>query len=248
MSGHLEAAKIQGFYWDKLQYDFNDDTTGATTVIELSFDERVYLILALRYKELFAGAAPSGGGGTPDIPFEIVGHLTQIDTGVINANYMNSRFEKFLKSLESGELSPAERQATLDELHKSFASLTQEEQKYANIFLHDVQNGDAALEVGKTFRDYITLYQSNAKNDQIKRVSTVFGLDEAMLRNMMNLGLTEANLNEFARFDNLKNTVDKQKAKEYFENIEGVTISLKNVNMKVHKLLARFVLRGGEEV
>ena len=44
----------------------------------------------------------------------------------------------------------------------------------------------------------------------------------------MNLGLTEANLNEFARFDNLKNTVDKQKAKEYFEN-KGYPFSLRLV-------------------
>lgn len=248
LNNYLEAAKIQGFTWNNLQYEFRNDTTGATTVIELGFDERIYLILALRYKELFAGATPGGGGGTTDISFEIVGHLTEIDTGVINADYMNTRFEKFLKSLESGELTAEERQATLDELHRSFASLTQEEQKYANIFLHEVQNGDAMLEAGKTFRDYITEYQSKAKNDQIKRISTVLGLDETMLHNMMNLGLTEANLNEFARFDNLKNTVDKQKAKAYFEELEGRALQAFKVNIKVHNLLVRFILSGGDEV
>ena len=44
----------------------------------------------------------------------------------------------------------------LDELHKSFATFTQEKQKYANIFLHDVQNGDVVVDEGKTLRDYIT--------------------------------------------------------------------------------------------
>ena len=63
-----------------------DESDNAYTVF-LIFCERllqaiyedVYLILALRYKELFGG--DGGGGVIPDIPFEIDGYLTQIDTG-----------------------------------------------------------------------------------------------------------------------------------------------------------------------
>ena len=240
----LEAAKIQGFTWSKHRYEFKNPTSRAKIIIELHFDETNYLILLLRYQEMFSG----GGGGGHDVPFEIDIHLTEIDTGVINADYMNSRFEKYLKILENGDLDIEQKQATLDELHKSFASLTQEEQKYANIFLHDVQNGDATLEAGKTFRDYITEYQYNAKNDQIKRISLLLGLDETKLRNMMNAGLNEININEFARFDDLKNTVDRQKAKEYLEQLEGVTIQNFRVNIKVHNLLLRFIVSGGFEI
>ena len=57
-----------------------------------------------------------------------------------------------------------------DELHKTFATLSLEEQKFANIFLHDIQSGDIEPEEGKTFRDYITEYLSKAKDDQIHRV------------------------------------------------------------------------------
>ena len=46
----------------------------------------------------------------------------------------------------------------MTDLHKSFAFLTQEEQKYANTFLHDVQTGDVKIVDGKTFRDYIFEY------------------------------------------------------------------------------------------
>lgn len=53
---------------------------------------------------------------------------------------------------------PATVEETLTDLHKSFAFLTQEEQKYANIFLHDVQTGDVKIVDGKTFRDYIFEY------------------------------------------------------------------------------------------
>ena len=186
----------------------------------MKLNENTYLILALRYKELFDGDC-TGGGGSDSVPFEIDGYLTEIDTGVIDADYMNSRFEKYLKTLKQESADNEQIQQTLDELHKSFATLTQEEQKYANIFLHDVQCGNVIIETGKTFRDYITEYQFNAKNAEIHQISQLLGLDETKLKNMMNSGVTESNLNEYGRFDDLKNSVDKSKAKEYFEKLES---------------------------
>lgn len=94
-------------------------------------------------------------------------YLTEIDTGKIDADYMNSRFDKYLKELNQHQDS-AVIETTLDELHKSFASLTQSEQKYARLFLHDLQSGDAQLTEGHTFRDYINTYKDNAENAQLK--------------------------------------------------------------------------------
>lgn len=240
---YLEAAKIQGFSWDKLKYEFGKGKE--KTTVELNLDENTYLILALRYKEL-----TSGGGGISlgDIPFEIVGHLTEIDTGLIDADFMNSRFEKYLKILKQENADSESTQKTLDELHKSFASLTQEEQKYANIFLHDVQSGVVIIDKNKTFRDYVTEYQSKAKNIEIYNISKVLGLDEEKLRNMMSTSITESNINEYGRFDELKDTVDKNKAKEYFEKLEGTSIPTFRINIKIHNLLQDFIISGGFEV
>jgi len=246
LNNFLEAAKIQGFKWNQLIYEFNHGKGKPKSVIELKFNKNTYLILALRYKELFNGVG--GSGGTGDVPFEIVGYLTEIDTGVIDANYMNTRFEKFLKSLKQDGADNEQFQNSLDDLHKSFATLTQEEQKYANIFLHDVQSGNVVEESNKSFREYITDYQSKARNAEIYTLSQLFGLDENKLRAMMNTGLTESNMNEFGRFDDLKSTVDKDKAKEYFEKLEGVIISPKNVNIKVQNLLQKFIVKGGYEI
>ena len=244
LNAYLEAAKIQGFKWNQLKYEFGKGRQ--KSVIEMKFDENTYLILALRYKELFSGSG--GGGGSWSIPFEIDGYLTEIDTGIIDADYMNSRFEKFLKVLKQEGVDHDQFQQTLDELHKSFATLTQEEQKYANIFLHDVQSGNASMESGKTFREYITEYQFRAKNAEIYQISQILGLDERKLRNMMNSGINQSNINEFGRFDDLKNTVDKNKAKAYFEKLEGTTIPPFKVNIKVHNLLQKFIISGGFEV
>jgi type I restriction enzyme R subunit len=105
-----------------------------------------------------------------------------------------------------------------------------------------------ALDPNKSFREYITEYQNKAKNLEIYNISQVLGLDEAKLRTLMSTNVTEANINEYGRFDELKNTVDKVKAKAYFENQEGTTISPPKVNIKVYKLLQDFILRGGFEV
>lgn len=242
-NNYLEAAKIQGFNWNKLTYYFGKGKSKVT--IEMALDENTYLILALRYKELFN----TGGGGLGgDVPYEIEGYLTEIDTDKIDADYMNSRFDKFIKELKKGNVEPTELQNTLDELYKSFATLSQEQQKYANLFIRDVQTGIANLESGKTFRQYITEYESNAKNDQIKKISTIFGLDESKLRSLMSSGLTEANINEYGRFDELKNTADKNKAKEYFEKLEGKAIPPFKVNIRVHNFLQKFIVENGFEI
>lgn len=241
---YLEAAKIQGFKWEQTTY-LNVETG---EVIEMTVDEKNYLVLVLRYKELFGGGDDSSEGGDEDIPYDLVGYITEIDTGRIDSDYMNSRFEKYMKLLNLEGVSQEELEQAETELHKTFATLSQEEQKYANIFLHDIQRGDVAVSEGKTLRDYITDYLSKAKNDQIHRVAVALGLDEAKLRNIMSLQLNSSNINEFGRYDDLKKTVDKAKAKAYFEKVEGTKIIPPKVNVKVDNLLREFIQNGGFEI
>jgi type I restriction enzyme, R subunit len=242
---YLEAAKIQGFTWKQSTYEFSHGSGKPKTKVDMKLDENTHLVLAMRYKELF-GVIDGGGGD--NVPFDIDGYLTEIDTGKIDSDYMNSRFDKFLKVLKQDDVDEVEMRKTLDDLHKSFAMLTQEEQKYANIFLHDIQSGSAKMESGKTFRDYITEYQSKAKNDQIHRISRFLGVDEKKLRNLMAANVTETSINEFGRFDDLKASVDKAKAKEYFEKLENAKIPPFKINIRVHNLLQEFILKGGFDI
>jgi type I restriction enzyme R subunit len=238
LNNHLEAAKIQGFAWKQSEKETN---------VEVKFDENDYLILALRYKELFSDRDGAGRGG--EIPYEIEGYLTEIDTGRIDAEYMNSRFEKYLK-LKNLNPKPSKElvEEALDDLHKTFATLTQEEQKYAELFLHDIERGDVFVEEGKTFRDYITEYQVKAKDDRIHRIADILGMNEPKLREMMNLKLTEANINEYGRFDSLKDTVDRAKARAYFEWKQGAAISPFKASNLIDEFLRKFLLEGGFDV
>lgn len=237
----LEAAKIQGFKWSISSY--TDDTTQEK--IDVAIDEKTYLILVLRYKELTGGAS---GTGSDDVPYDLVGYITEIDTGLIDSDYMNSRFDKYIKLLNGNGASTEDIEKAETELHKTFAMLTQEEQKYANIFLHDIQRGDVEITSGKTLRDYINDYLLKAKNDQIHSVSVHLGVDENKLRDIMSLKLIESNLNEFGRYDELKQTIDKKKAKDYFEKIEGIKIIPPKVITKADILLRDFILSGGFDI
>jgi type I restriction enzyme R subunit len=168
----LEAAKVQGFKWDTLIYYFDNNARNIT----LNIDEKIYLTLVQRYKELSNGGGGSGGNG--EVPYDISGYITEIPTGMIDSAYMNSRFSKYLKTLAIGD--PLEIEKTLNELHKSFSSLSQEEQKYANIFLHDVQNGDIDFDENKSFIDYIALYQANAQDKQLNPLNN--SVDSSLFR------------------------------------------------------------------
>ena len=240
-NAYLEAAKIQGFQW--LIPSYKDENSGEA--IDMAIDENTYFVLVQRYKEL-GDETPEPGTG--DVPYDLVGYITEIDTGKIDADYMNSRFAKYIKLLhEAGITQEAVAQAEA-ELHKTFATLSQEEQKYADIFLHDIQRGDVRVSEGESFRYYINKYLSEAQNDQIHRVALCLGVDEAMLRNMISLKLNKNNINEFGRYDELKKTIDKEKAKEYFESIEGVKIPQPKVNIKADNLLRDFIEKGGFDI
>lgn len=233
----LEAAKIQGFKWSNLEYEFKESKP--KRLVRVNLDERIYLILVQRYKELSSG--DGNGGGYDDVPFEIESYITEIDTGKIDADYMNSRFDKYRKTLDNGN--PLEIEATLNELHKSFASLTQEEQKFANLFIHDVQNGDVQIDINKTFKEYIIEYQTKEKDEQIRLIVANLGLDESKLRHLMSLSINAQNINDFGRFDELKNSVDKAKAKAYFEELAGAPLPVFKVNMRVDEYLRSLLIQ-----
>ena len=236
-SAVLEAARIQGFAWQQTEYSYEGSST-----VKLVVTQQQYFTLLQRYKEL----GSSGGGGGGEVPFEIDSHISEIDTGKIDADYMNSRFAKYLKVLQSG-YSEA-REATLSELQRSFTSLSQEEQKFAEIFLRDIQRGDVVIDPARSFRDYLTYYQAQAKHREIEAIVKCMGVDVGKLNTLMNTRTTEANLNEYGRFDALLATIDKDKAKAYFTALEGQNIPAFKVNIKAADLLRTFIIQDGFEL
>lgn len=211
-----EAVRVQGFSWDKDTYDVPQED-GSIAVCTVACDEQTFLTLALRYKELAPPNPGSDGNPPDDAPYDLDGYLTEIDTGHIDSDYMNANFTKWLKALTQKGVPPETLETLNKELHRSFALVTQEEQKYANIFLHDVESGNVELEPGKTLRDYITQYQRTAKDDQVDALINALGINRSQLVSIMTAEVTEASINEYGRFDKLCEAADKARARSFLE-------------------------------
>ncbi len=235
---YLEAARVQMFVWDKLEYTFKHNNNSSK--VTLLLDENIYNTLVQRYKELFESEE---GGSIDEAPYDIDTHITEINTEAIDSEYMNSRFKKYIKAINTADAADA-----LDELHKTFATLSQEDQRFAWLFLGDFQRGDVHLEEGKTLREYIAEYKLAAKNDQIHRFAEAIGIDESKLRALMEQTVTEANINSFGRFDDLLSTVNKHTAKVFLEKKSGNVVRPREIGIKIDALVRRFVLTGGFEV
>ncbi len=100
----------------------------------------------------------------------------------------------------------------------------------------------ALAEYGIDIRDYITEYQARAEYTKIKELSGRLGLDEDKLRKLLISKITKANINDFGRFDDLKASVDSEKASNYFEQELGEKLSRIALNIRIHNLLQNFII------
>ena len=117
----------------------------------------------------------------------------------------------------------------------------------AGRFLRDVQRGTVQVDEAKPLRDYITEYMAREKNDRIHRFAQAFGLNENLLREIMN-NYMQGDIIPQGPLDQLKESVDKSLAKAWFEQHEGVAIPAFRINIRIDSLLRQFIEDGGFEI
>lgn len=208
------------------------------------FTESMYHAWLLRYHEL---TQTGEGGGTPDeVPFDINYRLMQKDAKRIDHNYINHNFSRLMLSLEKDD---ADEQIRIkNDLHRSFANLSRKKQDYANMVINDLENGTLIVEEGKEFTDYINEYQERSENRHVTKIGDAFGIDEEQLRLMMHLNITKRNINEFGRFDKLKETADKNVAKDYLEKTLNKKLKMYEVNRTISNTIQDFIHEDGFEL
>ena len=233
LNNYLESSRVQGFVWEQKEYEFDN---GNVTML---FDKVIYDTLLVRYKEIKHGDSD----GREDPGYDIDPYLMSLPTDKIDSNYMNSRFHKYYKLVNEGA-DEETKSAMLNELHKSFATLTQEEQKYAHMVIHDIQNSTLEYDEHKTIMDYISSYVSKAKNDEIVIFVEAIGINEDALRRFLAYHVNVNNIDEFGRFEKLKQEVNLDVAQKYFEKKEGHPIPRRKIHPKVDKVLRDFILYG----
>ncbi len=232
----LQAAQVQGFSWDNDTYHFES----LPEPISVALSEDVFTTLLTRYKEI--GKTDKGSNpDTGDVPFDIDVHITHIDTDRIDADYLNSKFVKYLKALQEG-VQPEVLDALLEELHNSFARLSKDDQRYANRWLHDLQAGDLVPEPGKTVHDYINDYRITERDRQLDRLHERLGVEPALLRKILDAKVSAATINEYGRFDELTTSIDINVAAKYFTQVMGKPVSKFKVRAMVDKLLRSYII------
>ena len=238
MTKRLEAAKMQGFLWEKNEYEFQH-TTGWVKV-KMELDEQTYKILLARYRELFV-KTPGGDGGDDDV-YQLEAYITETGAGTIDAEYINSKFIKFVKNLYTSGPGSEHVKAAQAELHSAFASLDQRDQRTAQRILHDIESGDLRLSPGKTIYDYILDYQKRECDQQIYTLAEATGLNITKLQELISNDTTEQNINEQGRFDALVQTLDKVKAVDFLKKVTGQDVPKRFVITNMSSILRRFIL------
>lgn len=241
MTKKLEAAKMQGFLWEKAEYEFQH--SNGWVKLKMVLDEQTYKILLARYRELFTR---TGGGGSDDDVYQLEAYITETGAGTIDAEYINAKFIKFVKNLYTSGPGSEHVKVAQAELHNAFASLNQRDQRTAQRILHDIESGDLRLSPGKTIYDYILDYQKRECDQQVLTISEATGLNITKFKELISNDTTEQNINEQGRFDELIRTLDKVKAADFLERITGQAVPRRFVITNMSSIVRRFILNSSD--
>ena len=230
---NMLAAQLQGFTWENKG--------------NLLFDEQTYLVLLQRYKDV-AREVSGGGGGTVDSPpYDIDINLSTQRMDRIDTEYMNERFHRYIHLLDLSETSQEELEEALNQLHQMFALLSYEQQQIAEMILLDVQSGRFKCPENITFKELITQRLMETTKGYMIKVQNAFGLNIDLLQKIMEQG-NKKNLNEFGLYNKLKESIDLDKAREYFSKKTGKSISVFKINMMIDELLRKFIQEDGFDI
>lgn len=239
MTRRIEAAKMQGFVWEKSEYEFTHDS-GHITTIKLEFDEQIYNILLQRYRELFT---PNGGGrGNDNDVYQLEAYITETGAGTIDAEYINEKFIKFVKNLYTTGPGSELVKAAEQELHSVFASLSQRDQRTAQIIIHDIESGDLRLSKDMTIYDYIYDYQKRECDKQVDTLVEITGLNKDMLKDIIGKNPSEENIDEYGKFSKLIKTVDKEKAVVFLRKVLGRDVEQRFIISNMSNIVRQFIL------
>lgn len=235
LNGFLQAAKIQGFTWDQTHYKTTDN--GKDIIIKVEFDKTSYDALLMRYGELCDSSRFGKRGGK--LPaFDINGELSQKAKEKIDNDYMQAKFVKYIKALNNKN----DLKHLKDELHKVFATLSIDEQKYANMVLADIESGELKVGEQKSLQEYINEYKKAKRDKDISNIVINLGLDEVKFKKILENIRTKIELDASKDYDELKVSINRQIAKEFFEKRENRNLKPFELSIEIDKYLRAFIL------
>lgn len=204
----IESAKVQGFRWEKNTYTFAHDD-GTETEVSLHLDEKDFNTLLARYKELLPSEMPTGTTLVVP-PYDIDATLIVTDADKINLEYMESNFTKYISEIQIDGPDGETARKLLDILRRSFSSLSQEDQKLANIIINKIQFGDLKVEEGETFHDILASFRDDKRNSAITAFCKKWCLPEDRFRVFESQYISLSRIDESGNLEKLKSACDRE--------------------------------------
>lgn len=231
----IDSALLQEFDWEYKKYANEKDGE----IIELAFTKQIYEIIYLRFKEII-----KKNESTNPIPFDIYTNIDEVRGTSIDDTTLNERFNIWKKNLTSN--SAELRDKAEIELHKFYNLLEVEDQQFADRFLHDLQSGDAKLEEGLSFTDYINKYKCKNIKDNINKICKAFVLDPKLLSDIINKKITEKDDSFSYKYKELMKGFNIDSAMSYLVNVLNIKVDSKRRAMEIIDIVIRsFINNGG---
>lgn len=223
----LRASMLQGFKWSN-EY-------GAM----LSFDQKTYKILTMRYGDLPSGR--TGGTPMPKTGYLIPTDLSTMEMDKIDAEYLEKQFRIVtLQDIARAEDYMSAQRKAIEEIRKNLGMLSEIQQKYARRVLRDIEDGSLTVKPGVTFMQYIEEYRNAAIIKEVKKEAAKFGIDPDMLFKVYMNGPTV----DYVQLQAVEGTADLNKTKNYFNvnNIDGhANVSPFAARIKMHAELVGYI-------
>jgi type I restriction enzyme R subunit len=237
LTSTLKAAKSQGFDWDAEQLSYYDEETDSRIPIKSpDITEDDYQTLLLRYRELSTGSS-----SIPKPPLLVDFLVNPQSSELINKEYLNSRFTKFLLDINQKNLTEEERDALCNNFHTNFSKLPVSDQVYAEIILSQIKDGSLQVSPEDSFTDLINELKITKEEKRILVFAKTFGLDLGRLKERVNHYSPNENINKDSLFEQLAETADIEKTKAFFDKETGMTLQDFEVPFLLRERLEAFI-------
>ena len=254
-NAYLDAAKVQGFSWDKNSY-FVEESEVGTTEKEFSVQDGTTAVLresvsfgvpqsgfdslTQRYIEVVKGGKGTGSGGNQIPPFELDIHLVENHMDKIDEAYLQKFFKAYIDSLKATGEGSEESKKALEELYSEFAKLSGDHQRIAKNIISDIQTGKLNVDDDFSLGDLITKYAREEQDNKTKEFCDNLGMDVSKYNQIAN-GINKENPDEGGKLSDLIKLANPEKAKAYFLQRDKVEYPGWKVNSLVREFITRFV-------
>lgn len=255
-NAYLDAAKVQGFNWDKNTYYVEESEVGKPEVtptpagdettasikesVSFSVPKNGFDTITQRYIEV--GKDGPGPGPGPHIvpPFELDIHLVENHMDKIDEAYLQKFFKAYIDSMKATGEGSEESKKALEELYSEFAKLSADHQRIAKNIISDIQTGKLNVDDEFSLGDLITKYAKDEQDNKTKEFCDNLGMDVSKFNQIAN-GINKDNPDEGGKLSDLIKLADPEKAKAYFLQRDKVEYPGWKVNSLVREYITRFV-------